>query len=111
MREAKSTGMLVLAAMLLAGSAVASPLSAQQSGRMQVHATVVDVSSSLDVMATLRHRARQAQPALEEPRDAARSRVSHAWFIRPAHAATPAPAPSSQEPVTPARRGVTVFYY
>lgn len=111
MREAKSAGMLVFAAMLLAGLAVASPLSAQQSGRMQVHATVVDVSSSLDVMATLRRQASQAHPAVEGTRDLAGSRVSHAWFILPAHAATPASASFSQEPLTPARRGVTIFYY
>ena len=110
MRELKSSGMPVLAAMVLAGLPIASPLSAQQSGRMQVHATVVDVSSSLDVIATLHQRAVQtARPAATQ-HSTASARQTRSWFMVAEKRAVPMAAPQ-EDALAPAQRGVTVFYY
>lgn len=101
MRELKSSGMPVLAAMVLAGLAIASPLSAQQSGRMQVHATVVDVSASLDVLAALR-------ASLHRPGDAvlAASRLQRPVLL----VSERKPAAVPDEPRR-RERMVTVFYF
>lgn len=109
MQESKSFGMPLLAAVTLLGLVTATPLSAQQRGRMQVHATVVDVSSSLDVIATLRQRALQTE-LRATPRTPAAARQTRSWFMVAEKQAVPMAAPLA-EAVDRAPKGVTIFYY
>jgi hypothetical protein len=111
MREHKKSGMPFVAALVLAGFAVAAPLHAQQSGRMQVHATVVDVSSSIDVIATLNYRAQQVRSRAEGRQIAAGAPNARSWFMLPADAVEPAPVPARTASFAPIRHAVTVFYY
>lgn len=64
MPDPKTRFVLILAAGLPLGAISAHPLTAQQTGRMQVVATVVDVSASLDVLHELQLGARPAGSSL-----------------------------------------------
>lgn len=110
MREAKSFGMPLFAAIALLGLVTASPLSAQQRGRMQVHATVVDVSSSLDVIATLRQHAVQSERLAATQHVTGAARQARSWFMVAEKRALPMAAPR-EEALAPTPRGVTIFYY
>ncbi|HET7601367.1 MAG TPA: hypothetical protein VFK36_00015 [Gemmatimonadales bacterium] len=77
---------------------------------MQVHATVVDVSSSLDVIATLRQRAVQtARPAATQHTTAS-ARQTRSWFMVAEQRAMPMAAPREAS-LGRAPGGVTIFYY
>ena len=110
MREPKTFGMPLFAAAALLTVAVAAPLSAQQRGRMQVHATVVDVSSSLDVIATLRQHAVQSERLAATQHVTGAARHARSWFMVAEKRGLPMAAPR-EEAVAPAPRGVTIFYY
>jgi hypothetical protein len=110
MQEPKSTGMPLLAVIALASLAFAAPLSAQQSGRMQVHATVVDVSSSLDVIATLRQRVVQTNRPAVTYHATGSGQKARSWFMVAEKRAVPMAAPQ-EDALALAQRGVTVFYY
>jgi hypothetical protein len=78
---------------------------------MQVHATVVDVSSSLDVIATLRQHAVQQTELPAATRHATGSaRQTRSWFMVAEKRAIPMAAPREEALGRPAS-GVTVFYY
>ena len=111
MRKSKSFGMPVVAAIVLAGLVVATPLSAQQRGRMQVHATVVDVSSSLDVVATLRQHAERTGAAAEATRASDAARRTRSWFVVPEKHVVSLPAAPREEALAAEHHGVTIFYY
>ena len=101
MLQQSSRAMLLVAAAGLAAATLASPVAAQQSGRMQVTATVLDVTSSLDVLKTLRHH-------LEQPlKPESREYRSRTWMLL-TEARQPAQAVDKPRPPGQA---VTIFYY
>lgn len=111
MRKSKSFGMPLVAVIVLAGSVLTAPLSAQQRGRMQVHATVVDVSSSLDVVATLSRRAERSRPVAGATRASETAQRSRSWFLVPETHVASVPSAPREEAMTAEHRGVTIFYY
>ena len=75
---------------------------AQQTGRMQVHVTVVDVSQSLDVLDTLR----RAAESLTDSSRFTTWRLPNALLIR-----HPVPADRAREAGLSREEAITVFYY
>lgn len=111
MQGPRTQRMPSLAVLSLAGLLLATPLSAQQRGRMQVHATVVDVSSSLDVLAMLKQRAERGRP-LDQGRVAPAPRTARTWFLVAEERTAPVMPPQDEaleRRETP--HGVTIFYY
>jgi hypothetical protein len=101
MLQQNSRRVLLAAAAGLAAAALASPLAAQQSGRMQVTATVLDVRSSLDVVKALRNH-------LEQPvKPESREHRPRAWMLL-TDARQPAQAVDKPRPLGQA---VTIFYF
>ena len=97
----KSHYLQVIASAGLLTAALAAPAAAQQSGRMQVHATVVDVSASLDVLAALKE-------SLHRPGGAVRA---DSLMQRPVLLVSERrPAAVTDEPLR-RERMVTIFYF
>lgn len=97
----KSHYLQILASAGLLTAALAAPAAAQQSGRMQVHATVVDVSASLDIVAAL-------QESLHRPGGTVRT---DSLVQRPVLLVSERrPAAATDDP-RHRERTVTVFYF
>jgi hypothetical protein len=77
---------------------------------MQVRATVVDVSSSLDVIATLRQRAMQRELPAATQNSTASARQARSWFMVAEKRVMPVAAPR-EAALGRAPGGVTIFYY
>jgi hypothetical protein len=102
MIEPERMRVLGIALLLLAGGALSRPLAAQQIGRMQVHATVVDLSESRRVLGDLTSLARRP----DGDRVLANRLVFRASLVTEVH------RPAGQSQLEPERRErrLLVFY-
>ncbi len=104
MRPGRCGRMLTIALVLGASPVLAARLSAQQSGRLQVHATVVDVSSSLDARAVLRRqvgfKTGQVLPVVQQ----------RPWLMITTRG-TPSVATGRETRPQPRAHPVTIFYF
>lgn len=102
MTEPERMRVLGIALLLLAGGALSRPLAAQQIGRMQVHATVVDLSESRRVLHALRSVVRRPDGA----------RVLASRLVLRSSLLTEVHRPADPAPLEPERRErhLLVFY-
>jgi hypothetical protein len=102
MTKPEWTRVLGIALLLVAGGALSRPLAAQQIGRMQVHATVVDLSESRQVLRTLKSLVRRP----DGERVLANRLLVRSSLVAEIHR----PADRPHDPPTAAGRHLVVFY-